>query len=82
MNVEMGRHPVPPGLNSGKVVRKAPGATVPWLFGIALFTYVDRCALVAVWPADVRGRQPVLTCMTTLGGCALAVALQQQVPLF
>ena len=52
MDVDMGRHPVPPGLNPRKVVSRALGATVPWLFGIALFTYVDRCA-----PAATVGRR-------------------------
>ena len=53
MNVEMERHPVPPGLNPRKVVNRALAATVPWLFGIALFTYIDRYVLY--WQAGVRG---------------------------
>ena len=52
MDVDVGRHPVPPGLNPRKVVSRALGTTVPWLFGIALFTYVDRCA-----PAAMVGRR-------------------------
>ncbi len=41
-NAGMERHPVPAGLDPKRVVSRALGAVVPWLFGIALFTYVDR----------------------------------------
>lgn len=42
MNVALERHPVPPGINPRRVVRSALLQTVPWLFGVACFTYVDR----------------------------------------
>ena len=41
-NAGMERHPVPAGLDPKRVVSRALGAVVPWLFGVALFTYVDR----------------------------------------
>ncbi len=42
LQTEQGTFPVPAGVNPQRVVSKALGATVPWLFGIALFTYIDR----------------------------------------
>ena len=36
------RHPVAPGIEPRKVVRTALLETVPWLFFIAVFTYIDR----------------------------------------